>query len=80
MHNRTFVYSYADSHVKTRKSGVYTTGQRDARSDPFAYYLGKEVDRFRAGGARYWDINYCHPYMFRPDFDFQNWDTPLVAP
>lgn len=80
MHNRTFVYSYADSHVKTRKSGVYTTAQRDARSDPFAYYLGKEVDRFRAGGARYWDINYCHPYMFRPDFDFQNWDTPLVAP
>jgi len=81
MHNRTLVYAYADGHAKARKIGVYEDNKRqDARSDPFAYYLGQEVDRFRPGGARYWDANYCHPYLFRPEIDLQNWDTPLVAP
>jgi prepilin-type N-terminal cleavage/methylation domain-containing protein len=78
---RQNVYTYADGHARSRRIGVYMNDQRqDARSDPFAYYLGEEVDRFRPGGARYWDINYCHAYLFRPDIDFQTWDTPLIAP
>jgi prepilin-type N-terminal cleavage/methylation domain-containing protein/prepilin-type processing-associated H-X9-DG protein len=81
MHNRTLTYAYADGHAKARPIGVYKDDMRqDARSDPFAFYRGQEVDRFRPGGARYWDANYCHGYLFRPDFDFQNWDTPLIAP
>ena len=81
MHNRTNVYAYADGHAKARRIGVYEDNKlQDPRSDPFAYYLGQEVDRFRPGGARFWDVNYCHGYLFRPDIDFQNWDTPLVAP
>ncbi len=81
MYNRTNVYAYADGHAGSRRIGVYMTNQRqDPRSDPFAFYLGEEVDRFRAGGARFWDINYCHAYLFRPDIDFQNWDPVLVAP
>jgi prepilin-type N-terminal cleavage/methylation domain-containing protein len=81
MYTQNHVYAFADTHVKTRKSGVYQNNKRqDPRTDPFAYYLGQEVDRFRAGGARYWDANYCHAYMFRPDIDFANWDAVLVAP
>lgn len=81
MHNRSLVYSYADGHAKSRRIGVYqNNAQQDPRTDPFAFYLGQEVDRFRPGGARYWDANYCHGYLFRPDFDFANWDTPLIAP
>ncbi|MDH4389735.1 MAG: prepilin-type N-terminal cleavage/methylation domain-containing protein [Fimbriimonas sp.] len=81
MYTRNHIYAYADTHAKTRKSGVYENNKRqDPRSDPFAFYLGQEVDRFRAGGARYWDQFYCHPYLFRPDFDFATWDQVLVAP
>lgn len=81
IHGQSNVYSYADGHAKARKIGVFEDNKlQDPRSDPFAYYLGREVDRFRAGGARFWDQNYCHAYLFRPDIDFQNWDTPLVAP
>lgn len=81
MHNRTLVYAYADGHAGSRRIGVYMDNVlQDPRTDPFAYYKGQEVDRFRPGGARYWDINYCHAYLFRPDIDFQNWDTPRVAP
>lgn len=80
LYSRSLVYSYADGHAKSRKIGVYETGQRDIRSDPFAFYLGKEVDRFRAGGARVWDQFYCHAYLFRPDLDHGNFDAFLIAP
>jgi prepilin-type N-terminal cleavage/methylation domain-containing protein len=81
MYTRNNVFAFADTHVKTRRSGVYQNNTRqDPRTDPFAFYLGEEVDRFRAGGARYWDANFCHGYMFRPDFDFANWDVALIAP
>lgn len=80
VHNNMFVYAYVDGHAGARRCGVNTTGKTDPRTDPFAYYLGREVDRFRSGGARYWDLNYCHGYLFRPEIDFQNWDTPLIAP
>lgn len=81
LYARSNVYAFADGHAKTRRIGVYEDNVlQDPRSDPFAYYLQQEVDRFRPGGARFWDANYCHPYLFRPDHDFATWDTPLVAP
>lgn len=81
MYTRQNVYAYADTHVKTRRNGVFQDNRlQDPRTDPFAYYLGEQVDRFRAGGARYWDANFCHPYMFRPDFDFANWGPAVIAP
>ncbi len=80
MHNRQLVYAYADGHAGTRRIGVYSTGPQDPRTDPFAYYLNQEVDRNRAGGARYWEQYYCHPYLFRPDLDFQNWDKAIIQP
>jgi prepilin-type N-terminal cleavage/methylation domain-containing protein len=80
VHNRGLVYAYADSHTKWRKNGVFTTGLTDPRTDPFASYLNANVNNALAGGARYWDQFYCHPYLFRPDFDFQSWDPVLRAP
>ncbi len=68
VHNRGLNYGYADSHVKWRRNGVYTTGATDPRTDPFSRYNGA----FTAGV--WYDEFFCHSYLFRPDFDFTNWD------
>lgn len=76
---RQAIYAYADGHAKTRKSGVYSTGPTDPRVDPFTQWQGSN------GGAnqmlRWWsgpNAAGCHAYMFRPDLDFQNWDTAIA--
>ncbi|MBS1719298.1 MAG: prepilin-type N-terminal cleavage/methylation domain-containing protein [Armatimonadetes bacterium] len=80
MHNQSYIYAFADGHAKARRSGVYTTGLTDPRTDPFARYAGNAPDRTGGTPTRWWDQFYCHSYLFRPDLDFQNWDTPLAAP
>ncbi|MDI9639992.1 prepilin-type N-terminal cleavage/methylation domain-containing protein [Kamptonema cortianum] len=80
MHSRSHVFAFADGHTKSRRNGVYTTTIRDPRVDPFAYYLGQEVDRFRPGGARFWEPNYCHPYLFRPDAPHDGSEAYIVSP
>ncbi|MBX3119646.1 MAG: prepilin-type N-terminal cleavage/methylation domain-containing protein [Fimbriimonadaceae bacterium] len=72
LYNSTMTYSYADGHAKARKIGVFETGDRDPRTDPFARYNGKFVTN------RSWDANFCHPYLLRPDIDFQNWDARII--
>lgn len=72
LYNSTMTYSYADGHAKAKKIGVFETGDRDPRSDPFARYNGKFVS------ARSWDANFCHPYLLRPDIDFQTWDARII--
>ncbi len=79
LYNRTLVYSYADGHAATRRIGVYSTGPTDPRTDPFALYNGQQV-LTGTNASRWWDANYCHGYLFRPDFDFAAWDTALQAP
>lgn len=79
MHNRNYIYAYADGHAKSARSGVYTTGPTDPRTDPFAVYNGQFVNNAVGARYRYWDRFYCHGYIFRPDFDFANWDTVLRA-
>ncbi len=78
LHNRTLVYAYADGHASSRPNGVYMTGPRDPRTDPFALYNGQQV-LGSPNPSRYWEANYCHSYLFRPDFDYQNWGTALQA-
>lgn len=68
VHNRGLIYNYADSHAKWRRVGVYGTGKTDPRSDPNSGYDGI----FSTG--QWYDEFYCHSYLFRPDFDFANWD------
>ncbi len=62
------IITFADTHAKVRKlAGPGPTTQRtDPRVDPFARYSADWSPR-----GRYWDQFFCHPYMFRPDYDFQ---------
>ena len=61
----------ADSHAKWQHMGAVTGNftttwvPTDWKIDPMAYY--------NSTGNSYWywvDPNYCFPYLFRPDFDF----------
>lgn len=79
MYSGTTIMSFADSHAKARRVGINSTGPTDPRTDPFALYNGEQV-LTGTNASRYWDANYCHGYLFRPDFDFQTWDTVLQAP
>ena len=69
VYNLGFIITFADSHAKFRRitGGTGDATQRtDPRIDPFARY-----DTFSSPRGRYWDQYFCHPYMFRPDYDFQ---------
>lgn len=72
---------YADSHAKTRKIGVGSNGLTDPRTDPIANWLGGDMKSAVAGNTRWWSAENpggCHAYMFRPDLDFQTWDTAVA--
>lgn len=61
------VMQFADSHAKTRRlalPGGGSTQRTDPRVSPWAGFTNNRPN------GRYWDQNFCHPYMFRPDFDF----------
>lgn len=61
-------YSYADGSAKFRKIGVPNSAQTDPRTDPFAVYVNNSPTK------SWYDQFGCHSYLFRPDFDFANWD------
>jgi prepilin-type N-terminal cleavage/methylation domain-containing protein len=69
LHGGGATYSFADSSAKFRRNGSLNANITDPRSDPYS--------RYRAtGGPRGWyDRFTCHSYLFRPDFDFANWDA-----
>ena len=64
--------SFADTSAKWRKLGLKSFGSTDAHTDPFTEYAGTE-----SPNKAWYDRYGCHSYLFRPDFDFQNWDTPV---
>lgn len=68
VHSGGLNYAYCDGHVRWRPVGVNRRGETNPRIDPNAEYEGQ-----RALGQWY-DEFYCHSYLFRPDFDFENWD------
>jgi prepilin-type N-terminal cleavage/methylation domain-containing protein/prepilin-type processing-associated H-X9-DG protein len=64
--------SFADSSAKFRRIGANVRGRTDFRNDPFSQYT--------SGGdwqAAWWDSSYCHPLLFRPDFDFGDYGSPI---
>ncbi|HZH98309.1 MAG TPA: prepilin-type N-terminal cleavage/methylation domain-containing protein [Fimbriimonadaceae bacterium] len=66
--NNGIIISYADTSAKFKKLGTPSSdvNQRtDPRTDPWARYDANSSPR-----GRYWDQFNCHPYFFRPDFDF----------
>lgn len=68
------ILAYADGHAKFKRlsTGTQDTTQRtDPRKEPWARY-----DVFMSPRGRYWDQYFCHPYFFRPDYDFS---TPEAA-
>lgn len=69
-------FAFADSSAKFRKLGTpgVPGNLTDPRRDPFAQYDKNNPTH------RYWDSAFCHPYLFRPDFDFQNWGTAYIFP
>ncbi|MBS1712562.1 MAG: prepilin-type N-terminal cleavage/methylation domain-containing protein [Armatimonadetes bacterium] len=65
--------TYADSHAKfTRVAGGPTTAS-DFRNDFWAAYNANGVARWN----EWQDTNFCHTLLFMPDFDFQNFGTPV---
>jgi hypothetical protein len=71
------IITYADSHAKAKKLGAPSNdpNQRtDPRQDPWARYDAQSSPR-----GRYWDQYFCHPYFFRPDFDFSTAETAVYV-
>lgn len=64
---------YADTHAKFTRVASGATNASDYRNDFWAAY--------DSGGRPRWnewqDSNFCHTLLFMPDFDFQNYGTPV---
>lgn len=64
----------ADSSAKFQRVAQGPTNRSDFRTDFWAQY--------DAGGRPRWsewqDTNFCHTMLFMPDFDFQNYGTPVL--
>lgn len=77
MHTQSQIFAFTDSSAKSRKSGVYSSGNTDPRRDPFAFWNGTQVPVRRwwtsAGGTA------CHAYLFRPDIDINSNNDPAVG-
>jgi len=64
---------FTDSHAKFQRVASGPTTASDFRSDFWA--------RYNAGGVAQWveyqDTNFCHTLLFMPDFDFNDFGTPI---
>lgn len=76
MHNGSFIFAYTDGHAKSRKNGVFTTGTRDPRTDPYGDYMGGQGTT--ANVKRFFSPSFCHAYLFRPDLDHATWDNAIL--
>lgn len=66
--NSGIVMVFSDSSAKFRRLSTPSsdvTQRTDPRREPWARYDSGSSPR-----GRYWDQFFCHPYMFRPDYDF----------
>lgn len=62
----------ADTSSKFRRIGSNINGRTDFRTDPYSQYDARGLTY-----TRWWDTNFCHSLLFQPDFDFQNFGTPI---
>ncbi len=65
--------TYADSHAKFTRVAGGATNASDFRNDFWAAYNANGVARWN----EWQDSNFCHTLLFMPDFDFQNFGTPV---
>jgi hypothetical protein len=66
-------FCFADSSAKFRILGGTLNAKTDYRSDPFGYY-----NQAGLPNADWADSENCHSLLFRPDFDFQNFGSPIL--
>lgn len=61
--------NYADGSAKFRRMFANVNGRTDFKINPFTQY-----DRSGNAALSWYDDFYCHPLLFRPDFE--NWGSP----
>ncbi len=66
------VWAFADGHAKLQKVGMNVDGRTDYRTDPWSQYHPDGSIR-----SEWQDTDFCHSLLFMPDFDFQNFGTPV---
>jgi len=64
----------ADGSAKFRKLGMNVLGRTDYRSDPYSQYA---TNGSVPGMVGWYDEYMCHAMLFRPEFDFQNFGSPI---
>lgn len=72
MHNKGQVMVFTDSSAKWRNLNAAVGQRSDFKTN---YWT-----RYQASGAsivEWQDTNFCHTMLFQPDFDFQNFGTPI---
>ena len=65
--------TYADTHAKFTRVAGTATNASDFRNDFWAAYNANGVARWN----EWQDTNFCHTLLFMPDFDYQNFGTPV---
>jgi prepilin-type N-terminal cleavage/methylation domain-containing protein len=72
-HGRGIVMTRADSSAKFQPMGMNIGGRTDFRKDFFGNYRADGTPQ-----AQWQDTNFCHALLMQPDFDFQNYGTPVL--
>ncbi|MBS1719891.1 MAG: prepilin-type N-terminal cleavage/methylation domain-containing protein [Armatimonadetes bacterium] len=70
--NRGVNVTFTDSSAKFRRMGANINGRTDFRTDWMTNYNAQGVP-----SSEWQDTNFCHTLLFQPDFDFQNFGTPV---
>ncbi|MEZ5162144.1 MAG: prepilin-type N-terminal cleavage/methylation domain-containing protein [Fimbriimonadaceae bacterium] len=71
-HTNGIVATFADTHAKWRKLGGAVDQPTDYTRDPFTEYTDTDY-----GYYSWYDSDYCHALLYKPDFDFANYGTPV---
>lgn len=64
--------SFADGSAKYRRLGSNTQGLTDFKTDWMSEY-----DSNGRSNTEWQDSNFCHTMLYQPDFDFQNYGSPI---
>jgi prepilin-type processing-associated H-X9-DG protein len=76
MYGKGMNYAYADGHVAWHPIGAninIPTGGTDYKLDPWGNYTSSGY-----GLGQWAEQDGCHPLLFRPDFDFTDYGTPVL--
>ena len=69
VHSSGLNYAFVDGSAKFRKIAVTNGTATDYKTDPFRRYNTTTYEPLNG----WYEENFCHSYLFRPDFDFSNY-------